>query len=117
MSNIQIIANPAFGWQPEAIQWLAKPKPGNMGIFTPPGTGKTTVPIKAFEIFGRGIYALPDTTLCDEKYYELCDHFGRHKVARGYRDVPLNVREFKSCLLYTSPSPRDQRGSRMPSSA
>ena len=25
--------------------------------------------------------------------------------------------ERKSCLLYTSPSPRDQRGSRMPSSA
>ena len=24
---------------------------------------------------------------------------------------------FKVCLLYTSPSPRDQRGSRMPSSA
>ena len=24
---------------------------------------------------------------------------------------------FDSCLLYTSPSPRDQRGSRMPSSA
>ena len=25
--------------------------------------------------------------------------------------------QLKSCLLYTSPSPRDQRGSRMPSSA
>ena len=25
--------------------------------------------------------------------------------------------KFDSCLLYTSPSPRDQRGSRMPSSA
>ena len=25
--------------------------------------------------------------------------------------------ELYSCLLYTSPSPRDQRGSRMPSSA
>ena len=25
--------------------------------------------------------------------------------------------EFTTCLLYTSPSPRDQRGSRMPSSA
>ena len=25
--------------------------------------------------------------------------------------------DFKPCLLYTSPSPRDQRGSRMPSSA
>ena len=24
---------------------------------------------------------------------------------------------FQNCLLYTSPSPRDQRGSRMPSSA
>ena len=35
---------------------------------------------------------------------------------------PINVlpslsRLMKSCLLYTSPSPRDQRGSRMPSSA
>ena len=25
--------------------------------------------------------------------------------------------EYTNCLLYTSPSPRDQRGSRMPSSA
>ena len=25
--------------------------------------------------------------------------------------------KYQSCLLYTSPSPRDQRGSRMPSSA
>ena len=25
--------------------------------------------------------------------------------------------EYSTCLLYTSPSPRDQRGSRMPSSA
>ena len=25
--------------------------------------------------------------------------------------------EYENCLLYTSPSPRDQRGSRMPSSA
>ena len=28
-----------------------------------------------------------------------------------------NEEEFETCLLYTSPSPRDQRGSRMPSSA
>ena len=27
------------------------------------------------------------------------------------------IEEFLPCLLYTSPSPRDQRGSRMPSSA
>ena len=29
----------------------------------------------------------------------------------------LKMRWYKDCLLYTSPSPRDQRGSRMPSSA
>ena len=28
-----------------------------------------------------------------------------------------SVSESSNCLLYTSPSPRDQRGSRMPSSA
>ena len=31
--------------------------------------------------------------------------------------LDIKVAAFKSCLLYTSPSPRDQRGSRMPSSA
>ena len=32
--------------------------------------------------------------------------------------IPTNkVKLFLGCLLYTSPSPRDQRGSRMPSSA
>ena len=30
---------------------------------------------------------------------------------------PDKLRELWICLLYTSPSPRDQRGSRMPSSA
>ena len=30
---------------------------------------------------------------------------------------PLNVKEYDSCLLYTSPSPRDGLLSRMPSSA
>ena len=29
----------------------------------------------------------------------------------------LHNGEYQDCLLYTSPSPRDQRGSRMPSSA
>ena len=29
----------------------------------------------------------------------------------------LDDEEYNDCLLYTSPSPRDQRGSRMPSSA
>ena len=32
-------------------------------------------------------------------------------------DDLTKIEPFKNCLLYTSPSPRDQRGSRMPSSA
>ena len=35
------------------------------------------------------------------------------KIAREH----FGVRQRNVCLLYTSPSPRDQRGSRMPSSA
>ena len=36
---------------------------------------------------------------------------GRAEIADAVKSL------IKSCLLYTSPSPRDQRGSRMPSSA
>ena len=34
-----------------------------------------------------------------------------------YYGMPTETVEECACLLYTSPSPRDQRGSRMPSSA
>ena len=37
-------------------------------------------------------------------------------LAIGGSAIPA-LRSLKACLLYTSPSPRDQRGSRMPSSA
>ena len=33
------------------------------------------------------------------------------------KDVDAKIKEVKNCLLYTSPSPRDMRRSRMPSSA
>ena len=36
---------------------------------------------------------------------------------RVFRSLELDETDQVSCLLYTSPSPRDQRGSRMPSSA
>ena len=41
------------------------------------------------------------------------------KEAKIQTGIPLTVEvaNAKHCLLYTSPSPRDQRGSRMPSSA
>ena len=57
----------------------------------------------------------------DEKILELISDRARcaEEVARvkmatlAEGEVPV----FYRCLLYTSPSPRDQRGSRMPSSA
>ena len=50
---------------------------------------------------------------------EALDYVKPRGVAkRGiFRELPLKVKEGDICLLYTSPSPRDQRGSRMPSSA
>ena len=56
------------------------------------------------------------------------DHYHAHYVSprwaeRGFAQVDIGAHRFmkvaayKYCLLYTSPSPRDQRGSRMPSSA
>ena len=41
----------------------------------------------------------------------------RHELRNELNLISLALHVFKSCLLYTSPSPRDQRGSRMPSSA
>ena len=39
------------------------------------------------------------------------------EVAPPGKKYERMVKHIKNCLLYTSPSPRDQRGSRMPSSA
>ena len=39
------------------------------------------------------------------------------KFAKWTPETPMVAGAFGACLLYTSPSPRDQRGSRMPSSA
>ena len=40
------------------------------------------------------------------------------KTVRALNSIDrFDVFESMGCLLYTSPSPRDQRGSRMPSSA
>ena len=44
------------------------------------------------------------------------DPYVKARIARGQANAEYRA-ERKDCLLYTSPSPRDQRGSRMPSSA
>ena len=42
---------------------------------------------------------------------------GLYSVYKLRNEQGLNVMAFDSCLLYTSPSPRDVEESRMPSSA
>ena len=52
----------------------------------------------------------------DEAYtiaLEVLDQDKRRYLAEGIETIAERI----TCLLYTSPSPRDQRGSRMPSSA
>ena len=60
----------------------------------------------------------PRKDLTDDEIEEGADFYGYYKDPKypdkNYMTYPDDM-EF--CLLYTSPSPRDQRGSRMPSSA
>ena len=49
-------------------------------------------------------------------YFGLSGALGGALSLNGGEAVSANL-ENQFCLLYTSPSPRDQRGSRMPSSA
>ena len=42
---------------------------------------------------------------------------GAGLIAKFYQNKLFVLVKHLDCLLYTSPSPRDQRGSRMPSSA
>ena len=59
-----------------------------------------------------------------DKYGNVIRHRGR-VVTKGFKqrfvidfyEIFSPVIGYTTCLLYTSPSPRDQRGSRMPSSA
>ena len=39
------------------------------------------------------------------------------RIISGVDDMPEGCEMYESCLLYTSPSPRDRQKSRMPSSA
>ena len=51
----------------------------------------------------------------DYIYGEVTDQYGQVSLDGLTQEDIVTVRYL--CLLYTSPSPRDQRGSRMPSSA
>ena len=70
---------------------------------------------------GRGPLAGPVISCgCYFKNYIIQEDFNKligdsKKLSEKKRNVSFKF--LQNCLLYTSPSPRDQRGSRMPSSA
>ena len=49
------------------------------------------------------------------KYFEI--DVNENDPSKAKAAVEVMCKKLLACLLYTSPSPRDQRGSRMPSSA
>ena len=83
-----------------------------------------------------------DRTKLIDNILNLCNRLDQHEMRTKYQKIKLTifrnalfkpnfvgekgneketikkaVEQLYTCLLYTSPSPRDQRGSRMPSSA
>ena len=52
-----------------------------------------------------------------DKVFPKSDKVDHKKVTFHNRYGIILAADMYTCLLYTSPSPRDQRGSRMPSSA
>ena len=70
----------------------------------------------------RGVFPVAPTTFTDTGALDLasqkrCIDFMIDAGSNGLCILANFSEQFVLCLLYTSPSPRDQRGSRMPSSA
>ena len=57
--------------------------------------------------------------LTEEEAKRRLEVYGPNEISReeGPSALSIFLRQFKNCLLYTSPSPRDLSTSRMPSSA
>ena len=87
----------------------------------PTGSGKSLCyQIPPLVLNERAVVVSPLMALMDDQVAVLQDlgiPADRIHSNRSYEDNSDAWNQFKSCLLYTSPSPRDQRGSRMPSSA
>ena len=70
-------------------------------------------PVGLFTVFEAGLLGLKCVLIDNlDKVGGQCSELYPEKPIYDIPGVPS-----QTCLLYTSPSPRDQRGSRMPSSA
>ena len=71
---------------------------------------------KDHDIFSSGNVQDPVFPICAQAASVLATEDFNPVAVMSNRQPPDHAR-IRNCLLYTSPSPRDQRGSRMPSSA
>ena len=62
----------------------------------------------------RPVHPFPSASDITKQIKSGAKFFAKMDATKGYHQIAL---EEESCLLYTSPSPRDKRQSRMPSSA
>ena len=89
-----------------------------------PGSYDVEISMIGYKIILKtGVQIAPNETVTlDFTMEETVLSFGEDVVVMGKKplfdvDETSSMARVRSCLLYTSPSPRDQRGSRMPSSA
>ena len=111
---VSSIANNLASTDPQAaLQWAAQlpPQQRDEAQFS----AVTTRSIRDPEAATAWVLSQPDTqqnqALIQSSLMAVI-HTNPESATLLYENLPANI-----CLLYTSPSPRDQRGSRMPSSA
>ena len=94
-------------------------------------SGKNAVVVGRSPILGKPMAMMllnenATVTICHSRTANLHEHIKNADILVGAVGVPRLIKKdwikngavvIDACLLYTSPSPRDQRGSRMPSSA
>ena len=93
------------------ITGVYKPTEGNV-IFN----DKSIIGLKPYEIAANGIAR----TFQNIRLFTSLSVSDNVRVAlnnKGVNNLTNSILQFKNCLLYTSPSPRDRTRSRMPSSA
>ena len=73
----------------------------------------------SLNFIGNYFYASSDVTTTTDRWFSQFRQEIKLQDERWswFNQAGVEIDRFKDCLLYTSPSPRDQRGSRMPSSA